>query len=156
MTQRTDPSLPSEIRRVIDNGFYSHHPFKGNSGQLEDFVSIFDEMKALDQASFRNCLGVIQDLVEKNVGCADCHGKGLAYLKLLTSERDNETRNVAAERYETFANTNARTRSSNFEAEVREIMHTQGVRSIPTHTHSNETAKSEQASEMGKNFRSKI
>jgi len=29
-------TVKAEVRRTINNGFFTHHPFKYNSGQLED------------------------------------------------------------------------------------------------------------------------
>jgi len=66
--------VSEEVRRIINNGFESHHPFKSP----QDYLSILDEVRQLPLEEFKLCLETIKQVVEKHSGCYGCHGKGLA------------------------------------------------------------------------------
>ncbi|MBJ7392783.1 MAG: hypothetical protein JHC85_14540 [Chthoniobacterales bacterium] len=119
-------NVSGELRRVINNAFYEHHPFKRSSGQMEDFVRAFHEIRQLQPEDFSLCFEAIHAVLVRNSDCNGCYGKGLAYLKLLTSGVD-ETRHEAASRdYESFANARDDW-ASDFERDVLEIMASKGV-----------------------------
>lgn len=99
-----DIEVPDKIRRVINNGFYSEHPFKYASAQLEDYISIYEELRQLPPAEFLLCLESITTVVDgKMASCNGCFGKGLAYLKHLTKGIDGDAHGEAAERCERFS-----------------------------------------------------
>jgi hypothetical protein len=77
-------NVSDEIRRVIDNGFHSIHPFMYRSKHLKDFLQIINNIRSLPVVDFDYSIEAINRLVMRNLLCPRCHGKGLAYLKLLT------------------------------------------------------------------------
>ena len=96
-------NIPENIERIINNGFYSHHPFQGSSGQFADLISIFDDIRQLPQQELKQCLLALNTLIEKNRGCFGCYGKGLAYLKHISKDLDDELFMKTCEQYETFS-----------------------------------------------------
>jgi hypothetical protein len=101
-----DGSLPDHVEIAIVNGFSTHHPFKFTSGQLEQFIGVFEDIRALPQESYRICLDAVKKLVDKNHDCAGCHSKGLIYLKLLARGLNDEISEEAeAEYVRRFKNT---------------------------------------------------
>jgi hypothetical protein len=47
MTCIEDKTIPQEIRRVINNGYFVSHPFKG--AYLREMMSVFKEVQKLDR-----------------------------------------------------------------------------------------------------------
>ena len=82
-----DENIPWEIRRVINNGYFVEHPFKG--ANLLEMMSIFRDVQRLNRDQFRICAQAIQDRIQ-NESCVNCHGKGLAYLKLVSAEKHRD------------------------------------------------------------------
>lgn len=78
-----ESTIPQEIRRIINNGYHVPHPFK--DAYLQDMMSIFIELGKLDRDRFGICAQAIQDRIQEE-SCVNCHGKGLAYLKLVSAE----------------------------------------------------------------------
>ena len=94
-----DGSLPDNVEIAIVNGFFQNHPFKSTSGQLVDFILVFEDIRALPQEGYTICLDAVKQLVEKNNGCAGCYSKGLIYLKLLAKGLNDEISKDAAAEY---------------------------------------------------------
>ena len=94
--------VSDEIRRVINNGFHSIHPFMYRSNHLKDFLLIINYIRSLPEADFNHCIDAVHRLVMKNLLCPRCHGKGLIYLKLLTKDRDENNYSKYVEIYDTF------------------------------------------------------
>jgi hypothetical protein len=94
--------VSDEIRRIINNGFHSIHPFMYRSNHLKDFLQIINNIRSLPESDFNHCIDAVHRLVMKNLLCPRCHGKGLSYLKLLTKERDENNYSRYVEIYDTF------------------------------------------------------
>lgn len=118
-------NVSKELRRVINNAFYEHHPFRSASGQLTDFILSFHEIRQLPLQDFSLCVDAIREVVVRKNCCYGCYGKGLVYLKLLTNGIDQTRWEVAAAEYERFAT--ARNWMSDFEQELIEMMQKHGV-----------------------------
>lgn len=118
-------NVSSELRRVINDAFEVDHPFKKSSGQLQDFVRSFHEIRQLPLEDFSMCFEAIHEVLVLNNHCNGCYGKGLAYLKLLTQGVDDARHTKASRDYAGFAN--LRDWSSDFEQSVLEVMAKNGV-----------------------------
>ena len=122
--------ISDELRQVINDAFEVDHPFKKSSGQLQDFVRSFHEIRQLPPEDFSLCFEAIHEVLVLNDHCNGCYGKGLAYLKLLTQGVDEARHEKASRDYERFAN--LRDWTSNFEQSVLEVMAKNGVEPIAT------------------------
>jgi len=80
-------NVSDNVRRIIDNGFHTQHPFKLSSAQLEDFISVYNEIAELPKDDFQLCWDTLRELTDSVDWCPGCHGKGLAYLKFLSFAR---------------------------------------------------------------------
>lgn len=118
-------NVSGELRRVINNAFYEHHPFKRSSGQMEDFVRSFHEIRQLPPEDFSHCFEAINEVVARNSECGGCYGKGLAYLKLLTHGIDEARHQAVSRIYEGFANDDDEV--FDFEKDVLQLMRRYGV-----------------------------
>ena len=119
-------NVSGELRRMINNAFYEHHPFKRSSGQLDDFLRSFHEIRQLPPEDFSLCFEAIHEVLTRNSDCNGCYGKGLAYLKLLTHGVDSSRHETANREYEAFANARDDW-ASDFEQDVLEIMADKGI-----------------------------
>ena len=96
-----EANVPAEIRRIINNGFYTHHPFNRRCG-LREFLGIFEELRLLPLQDFEYCVEAINRLLDRNSTCYGCYGKGLAYVKLVTDGVSEKAHATACERYAEF------------------------------------------------------
>lgn len=119
-------NVSGELRRVVNNAFYEHHPFKRSSGQMEDFVRSFHEIRQLPPEDFSLCFEAIHEVVVRNSDCDGCYGKGLAYLKLLTQGIDETRHDTVNREFESFASEEDDL-VLHFEQDVLAIMRRNGV-----------------------------
>jgi hypothetical protein len=92
-----------KVRKVINDGFSTIHPFMYLSKHLENFLHIINDIKSLQDIDYNYCIDAIHNLVMRNIICQRCHGKGLVYLKLLTKDRDENRYNKYVIIYVTFS-----------------------------------------------------
>jgi hypothetical protein len=112
--------VSDEIRRVINNGFHSIHPFMYRSKHLKDFLQIINDIRGLSESNYNHCIDAIHRLVMRNLLCPRCHGKGLAYLKLLTKDRDENNHSKYVDIYDTFLGFDKF--NINYEKDVKELI----------------------------------
>jgi len=101
-------NVTTEVRRIINNGFFTHHPFKNSSAQLEDNIKILNYLRALPEKDFHLCINAIDKTVSKTEFCPNCYGKGLVYLRLLSKGKDDELYDKYYQMYESFCCSNDR------------------------------------------------
>jgi hypothetical protein len=95
--------VSADIRRIINNGFYTHHPFRSSSGQLGDFIRIAEQIRSLPADDFSYCFEAIAEQVDKRrLDCTGCYGKGLAFLKYLAKDIDEQRYAKSAAQYHEF------------------------------------------------------
>ena len=97
-------NVSDEVRRIINNGFFSNHPFKYSSFQLESYLRIIKEVRMLPHNDFLLCLDAVKRVVQKNSNCAGCYGKGLAYVKRLTAGIEENVFKIHEQLYDQFIN----------------------------------------------------
>ena len=110
--------IDNNIERIVNNAFHSNHPFQNGSGQLADFISIFNDIKLLPDETFIIVLSTLEEILENNENCIGCYGKGLAFIKLLCKDKNIELYNKFSEQYSNFAN--ARNWDTDFEAVIKD------------------------------------
>jgi hypothetical protein len=115
--------VPDNVRRIVNNGFYTKHPFAFSSAQLEDFVLILPEVRSLLSPVFDHCVETLTGLVDSVRDCEGCFGKGLCYLKLLVRGKDDKLYRKVTRQYKQFATARGR----DFEEELESKMNACGV-----------------------------
>jgi hypothetical protein len=116
--------VSSEVRRILNNGFHREHNFNG--GNLEEMISIYQEMRNLPPSVLKYCADTVKQLVDREEKtCNACYGKGLAYLKFLTNGILAEESNDAVTNYHKFVT--SREKELNLEEEVRDKMRESGI-----------------------------
>jgi hypothetical protein len=123
--QRPASRWKNGVRSADTNGFYEAHPFKSVSGQLQDFISIFHQLRSLPANDLGLCLKTIREVAERNRKCAGCYGKGLAYLKFLTWGLDENAYESVAKDYRKYVKSSGSKR--NYLLELEAIMARYGV-----------------------------
>jgi len=125
MKLNQEANVTENVRRIINSGFTSLHPFC--SGQIIDFISIFQELRDLSVNDFRYCVSALKKIVEaQDDTCVGCYGKGLAYLVYLTWDIESEAHALFLAEYNNFSN---RVKlSSDCEEELLEKMRAHGIR----------------------------
>ena len=122
-----DGSLPDHVEIAIVNGYFTHHPFQHSSGQFQQFIHVFEDIRALPQDSYRVCLDAVRTLVQKMHDCNGCHSKGLIYLKLLATGLDEDVRRDAEEEYNRRFKHSRYHRYRDYEVDVVRMMLRAGV-----------------------------
>ena len=110
-------NLNENLKRIINNSFFDNHPFRSCPGQLGDFISIFDDIRNLPNEKFTIVVSTITKVVEKNKKCDGCYGKGLAFMKFLCKDIDNDLYEKWSKQYDDFSK--ARDRGTDSEKEIK-------------------------------------
>jgi hypothetical protein len=116
-------NVSENTRRILDNMFFTHHPFKRSSGQLEDLISIYRELRELPPEDFDLCIAAINKCARIMEECPGCYGKGLALLKFLTNGVNEKSHKKYARKYREFF----QERQRDCEGELLAVMRENGV-----------------------------
>jgi hypothetical protein len=82
-----NPEIQDKLDIIIGNRFHEYgHPFKFRSAGMEDFASLPDLIKDLDDNNYLACLSEAEKLFEAHI-CTTCSIKLLLFLMILTKER---------------------------------------------------------------------
>lgn len=65
-------------------------------------ISIYGELRNLEEREFLYCLHSIKDMAEDCSFCTPCYGKGLVYMKCLTIGMHEDENREATRKYENF------------------------------------------------------
>ncbi len=106
MSLGKEVKISEEIKLIINNGFYAHHPFKNSSAQLEDYIKALNFIRALPEKEYHLCINAVEETAHKAKFCPNCYGKGLVYLRLLSKGKDAELHERFQQMYESFCYTN--------------------------------------------------
>ena len=120
MSLSEQADVSDNLRRILDNMFFSHHPFKYSSGQLEDLLSVYRELRQLPAVDLDLCVDAISKRTNELKFCQGCYGKGVALLKFLTKGLNAKAYKKYARKYRTFAQKENRDCESELLAVMRE------------------------------------
>ena len=123
MSLSEQANVSESTRRILDNMFFTHHPFKRSSGQLEDLISIYKELRDLPAEDFDLCVAAINKCATIMEVCPGCYGKGLAYLRFLTKGVNEKSHKKYVRKYKEFF----RAENRDCDSELFVVMHKYGV-----------------------------